>query len=151
MMRGQLLSRRAIVALMVIGSMFGIEYGTFTNAVRSLAAMGFLIGGLTDAFAWSKLPFFVYEPIIFLIGIGVFMALFRLDVWETIVTMFCLNVLSWVFQIVALLVIVAVLSKGVHKDDLDVGPKSKDRQGQRADPGWGGQPDDPPPGPGDDD
>lgn len=122
-----------IVALMVIGSVFGIEYGTFTHAVRSLAAMGFLVSGLMDVFDWAGLPYFVYQPIIFAIGLGLFMTLLRLDVWEAIVTMFGLNLLSWVFQFVMLIVIVAVLSKGMHKDDLDDGPKFKDGQGQMGD------------------
>lgn len=119
-----------IVALMVIGSMFGIEYGTFTHAVRSLAAMGFLISGLMDVLDWSGLPFFVYQPIIFMIGLGLFMTLLRLDVWEALVTMFGLNLLSWLFQFLMLIVIIAMLSKGMGKDALDDGPKSKDKQGQ---------------------
>ncbi|HVK18225.1 MAG TPA: hypothetical protein VM533_14880 [Fimbriiglobus sp.] len=119
-----------IVALMVIGSVFGIEYGTFTHAVRSLAAMGFLISGLMDVFGWVGLPFFVYQPIVFMIGLGLFMTLLRLDVWEAIVTMFGLNVLSWVFQFIMLIVIVAMLSSGVDPDDFGGGSKSKDSQGQ---------------------
>lgn len=121
-----------IVALMVIGSVFGIEYGTFTQAVRSLAAMGFLVSGLMDVLDWAGLPFFVYQPIIFMIGLGLFMTLLRLDVWEALVTMFGLNLLSWVFQFVMLLVILAILSKGVDKGDFDDGPR--DRQGQMGDP-----------------
>lgn len=122
-----------IVALMVIGSMFGIEYGTFTHAVRSLAAMGFLISGLMDILDWSGLPFFVYQPIIFMIGLGLFMTLLRLDVWEALVTMFGLNLLSWLFQFLMLIVIIAMLSKGMGKDVLDDGPGAKDKQGQVGD------------------
>jgi hypothetical protein len=122
-----------IVALMVIGSMFGIEYGTFTHAVRSLAAMGFLIGGLMDVLDWSGLPYFVYQPIIFMIGLGLFMTLLRLDVWEAIVTMFGLNLLSWVFQFIMLIVIIAILSKGMGKGDFDDGPMPGDNQGQMDD------------------
>ncbi len=121
-----------IVALMVIGSVFGIEYGTFVHAVRSLAAMGFLVGGLIDILDWAGLPFFVYQPIIFMIGLGLFMTLLRLDVWEALVTMFGLNLLSWVFQFIMILVILAILSKGVDKGDLDDRPT--DRQGQMGDP-----------------
>ncbi len=124
-----------IIALMVIGSVFGIEYGTFFGAVRGLAAMGFLVGGLTDIFTWSKLPVFMYEPIIALIGLGLFMVLFRLDIWETLVTIFCLNVLSWVFSVVTFLIILAVLAKSGGKLDRDDdGLKPRDRQQQKADP-----------------
>jgi hypothetical protein len=122
-----------IVALMVIGSVFGIEYGTFTHAVRSLAAMGFLVSGLMDVLDWAGLPFFVYQPVIFMIGLGLFMTLLRLDVWEAIVTMFGLNLLSWVFQFIMLIVIIAILSKGMDKDGFDDGPMPGGKQGQMDD------------------
>jgi hypothetical protein len=130
-----------IVALMVIGSVFGIEYGTFTHAVRSLAAMGLLINGLMDILGWAGLAPFVYQPLIFAIGLGLFMTLLRLDVWEAIVTMFGLNVLTWLFHMMMIFIILMVLSKSGGKFDRDLdrddGPKSRDRQQQkeRADPG----------------
>ncbi len=125
-----------IIALMVIGSMFGIEYGTFTHAVRSLAAMGLLVSGLMDVADWARLPPFLYQPVIFLIGLGLFMTLLRLDVWEAIVTMFGLNLLSWLFQFIMVIIIIAMLSSKMKKEGrLDDGPGMRDRQGQADD--WG--------------
>jgi hypothetical protein len=101
-----------IAGLMIVGSLFGIEYGTFMGAVRNLAAMSFLTTGMMATFDWMRIPSFVYQPIIFMVGVGLFLALFRLDVWETFITMFMLNVLSWVFYIAMFFVLIAVLVTG---------------------------------------
>lgn len=111
-----------IVALMGIGMVFGIEYGTLGNAVRSLAGMNFLINGLLTVFDWSGLPFYVYEPIIMIVGIGLFMSLFKLDINETMVTMFAMNILSFLFKILLFIILIAVLvtaSKRSGKDSFD--------------------------------
>jgi hypothetical protein len=122
-----------VVGLMVIGSLFGIEYGTFVHAVRSLAAMGFLVGGLTNFLDWLGLPFFASQPIIFFIGLGLFMTLLRLDVWEAVVTMIGTNMIMFVFNIVAFILLLAVLASGMDKGNLDDGPSPKDKQGQMDD------------------
>ena len=101
-----------IVALIFIGSVFGIEYGTLFSAVRNLAAILFLVGGMMDLFDWLRLPFFVTQPIVFLVAVGLLMTLFRLDMWETIVTVVGLNLLSWMFQFAAVFLVLIILSKG---------------------------------------
>lgn len=123
-----------IVALIFIGSLFGIEYGSIFSAIRNLAAMGFLTGGLVDVFEWGGLPDMIYMPIIFLINVGLFMTLFGLDVFETMVTVFMLNVLSWLMSIAMLFILVALLMSAEKKrermgNDPDDGPslKQKDR------------------------
>jgi hypothetical protein len=142
-----------IVALIFIGSLFGIEYGSITSAIRNLAAMGFLSGGLVDIFEYAGLPDYAYHPIIFLLGVGLFMSLFGLDVFETMVTMFMLGVMNWLFGMVTFFILLAMLMSAEKKreremmDDPDDRPslKQKDRPGGKnrfADPDDGFDPDD---------
>ena len=42
-----------------IGMVFGIEYGTVLDAVRNLAALGFLISGMDAALDWIGVGFFI--------------------------------------------------------------------------------------------
>ncbi len=133
-----------IAALILIGSLFGIEYGSIFSAIRNLAAMGFLTGGLVDVFDWGGVPDFAYMPIIGLINFGLFMVLFGLDIFETLVTVFMLNVLSWLMSIAMLFILLALLMSAEKKkerqmmDDPDDRPslKQKDRPGgnKRFDP-----------------
>jgi hypothetical protein len=123
-----------IIGLIVIGSLFGIEYGTFVHTIRNLAAMGFLVNGMMAALDWAGLPFYMYQPLIFMVGLGLFMALFRLDVWEALVTMFGLNIMSFVFKIVAVMILFAMLAHAAKKGEFDDGPPEWDRQGQFGDP-----------------
>ena len=72
-----------------------------------------------------------YQPIIFMVGLGLFMTLLRLDVGEALVTMFGLNILSALFQIAMFMLIIAILASEAKKgggfdDDLNY----QDSQGQ---------------------
>lgn len=111
-----------IGALMVIGGVLGIEYGTLVGAIRGLGAVSLLTNGMMAIGAWLDVPFFVYQPVVFLIGFGVFMTLFHLDVWETWITMVALDLMTWVFLFVTMIVLMGMVKKPV---DDEFGPPKK--------------------------
>lgn len=104
-----------IVALIGIGTVMGIEYGTLTSTIRNLAAMGLFIGGLVDVMDWAHLPWFIAQPIIFVVGLGLLMSLFGLDVDEAMFTMMGLNLLSFLLKMALFMVIMMMVHKAVNK------------------------------------
>ncbi len=130
-----------IVALIGIGTVMGIEYGTLTSTIRNLAAMGLFMGGLLDVFEWMHLPWFVYQPIMLVLGLGLLMSLFGLDVDEAMATMVGLNLLAFLLKLALFMLVMMMVHKEVNKGGSRGRPNSADP------PGWvdpnGNDPDDP--------
>ncbi len=121
-----------ILALMVIGGLMGIEYGTITNAVRSLIAISTLSWGI---FFFSHLFFigWVFGPLVsFIVTFGLFMVFFNLDPQEAMSTLGALNILMWLADKLFWFVVIVAVSRGFDRDrgfDPDDGP----RIGNKAD------------------
>jgi hypothetical protein len=122
-----------MLALMVIGSMMGIEYGTLKNAVRSLTAILMLSWGI---FFLSRLFFigwFLGPMISFIVTFGLFMVFFNLDSQEAMTTLGALNLLMWLADKVFWLVIIVALSRSANRDrdfDPDDGPQIQNKANQ---------------------
>ena len=124
-----------IVALMVIGMMVGIDYGPVVNAIRSLAAIMTFVNGIY--FMGDTVGLFgsILAPLLGLLAtFALFMTLFSLDIWETWVSLFCLNVLAYVLKTVFFLVIILALTRGksINADPTgfnDAPPKWNNKQG----------------------
>ncbi len=131
-----------IVALIGIGTVMGIEYGTLTSTIRNLAAMGLFMGGLLDVFEWMHLPWFVYQPIMLILGLGLLMSLFGLDVDEAMATMVGLNLLAFLLKSAIFILVMMIVHKEANKGG------SRDRPTPSDPPGWvdpnGNDPDDDP-------
>jgi hypothetical protein len=137
-----------IAALMFIGMLVGIEYGTLTSTVRNLSAIILMVQGVLFLGMGLHLPCIIVYGITPLITFGMFMTLFRLDAWETWITVTMLDGMQTVFSMVFFLVILGVLMKGAEKviENADP-PPGRSLKNQRA-PGaprnqW--NPDGPPP------
>lgn len=101
-----------IIALMVIGAVMGIEYGTLKNAVRSLAAISLMSWGI---FFVSHLYFIGWAigPIVsFMVTLGLFMVFFNLDINEAMSTLGALNLIMWLADKLFWLVIIVAISRG---------------------------------------
>jgi hypothetical protein len=122
-----------IVGLMAIGMLLGIEYGTPLSAIRNLAAICFIANGimfLGSAFL-SGLGGIIVYPIAGLVTFGLFMTLFRLDVWETWVSLIGLNLISKALSLVLFMILIGVASKAGKSGGFDKGNDPDD-----APPGW---------------
>ncbi len=105
-----------IVALMVIGGVMGIEYGTLKNAVRSLLAISMMSWGI---FFVSNLFFigWVFGPLLsFIVTFGLFMVFFNLDVQEAMSTLGALNLIMWLADKLFWVVIIVMLTRGGNRD-----------------------------------
>jgi len=106
-----------IVGLMLVGMLIGIEYGTPLNAVRSLAAISLF----TDGIAWLGSSFGLWGmlfsyPLAYGAGLALFMILFRLDTWETWISMVGLAVLSFLLKFIVLFLVAVHASKHYQED-----------------------------------
>ena len=119
-----------ILALIGIGTVMGIEYGTLTSTIRNLAAMGLFMGGLLDVFEWMHLPWFVYQPISLVLGLGLLMSLFGLDVDEAMATMVGLNLLAFLLKLAMFMLVMMIVHKEVNKGGV------RDRPTPSDPPGW---------------
>lgn len=135
-----------IVALMVIGMMIGIEYGTPLSAIRNLAAICFISNGimfLGSSFA-GGMAGIIAIPIAGVVSFGLFMTLFRLDVWETWISLVGLNLMSKALQFLMLIVMAALAAKAARSgggfdrgDDPD--PPAWNQKNQWNQPPQGGR------------
>ncbi len=122
-----------IVALMVIGGVCGIEYGTLTNAVRSLIAISMISWGI---FFFTRLFFigWMLGPLIsFIVTFGLFMVFFNLDSQEAMTTLGALNLLMWLADKLFWLVIIIAVTRGGNRDrdfDPDDGPRIGNKANQ---------------------
>ncbi|MBX3398403.1 MAG: hypothetical protein KF873_06660 [Gemmataceae bacterium] len=122
-----------IVALMVIGGVCGIEYGTLTNAVRSLIAISMISWGI---FFFTRLFFigWMLGPLIsFIVTFGLFMVFFNLDSQEAMTTLGALNLLMWLADKLFWLVIIIAVTRGGNRDrdfDRDEGPRIGNKANQ---------------------
>lgn len=105
----------SIVMLMLIGSVMGIEYGTIGNAVRALGAIGLMISGMSEILEWIGVGYFIARPVVFVVALGLMMSLFKLDANEAMVTIFGMNLLSFVFKVLFVIVIIAMLVAGSRR------------------------------------
>ncbi len=130
-----------IVALMVIGGVCGIEYGTLTNAFRSLIAISMISWGI---FFFTRLFFigWMLGPLIsFIVTFGLFMVFFNLDSQEAMTTLGALNLLMWLADKLFWLVIFIALTRGGNRDrdfDRDDGPRIGNKANQFGGGGGGG-------------
>lgn len=118
-----------IVALIGIGTVMGIEYGTLTSTIRNLAALGLFMGGMLDVLDWFRLPWFVCQPILLIIGLGLLMSLFGLDVDEAMATIVGLNFMSFLLKLALFMIVMMMVHKAVNKGGLD-------RPDRSHPPGW---------------
>lgn len=108
----------AIVALMVIGNIMGISYGTVTNAVRALAAITFMANGIYWLGNWiTLLGMFVTPVLALVVTFGLFMTLFDLDPQETMASIGALNLLLFVANHLFLGVIVIIMVSSANRKD----------------------------------
>lgn len=134
-MVGELVSIPLIIGvLVVVGSVFGIEYGSLGGAVLNLLGIGFFVGGAIWACEWGKVADFVYNPVLAIVTVGLFMTFFKLDMWETMVTVFCLNLLSFAVNFVLTLILFAAADKALRQQERDeLDPPGKAGQVDRWD------------------
>jgi hypothetical protein len=129
-----------IVALMVIGGVCGIEYGTIKNAIRSLIAISMMSWGI---FFFTRLFIigWMLGPLIsFIVTFGLFMVFFNLDSQEAMTTLGALNLLMWLADKLFWIVIIVALSRGAGRDrgfDPDDGPRIGNKANQFGGGGGG--------------
>jgi len=99
-----------IVALVVGGSILGIEYGTPASAIRNLAAIFMFLHGLNMIFAWAGMPAIGWI-VSLVVGFSLLMNRFDLDIWELWATVFAMRVIGFAVHVVTLLVLSGVVSK----------------------------------------
>lgn len=117
----------AIVALMVIGNLMGISYGTITNAVRALAAITFMANGIYWLGNWiTLLGMFVTPVLALVVTFGLFMTLFDLDPQETMTSIGALNLLLFLANqlFLGVILIMIVSSSGKKEKFQDDDPQA---------------------------
>lgn len=121
-----------IASLMVIGGVCAIDYGTIKNAIRSLVAITFLVNGIYAVGNLFPFGFFITPLVAGIVTFALFMTFFSLDPQETMTSLGILNVILWVANKFVFLMIVALLTRGGHRDR-DFDPDQPDQRGKLAD------------------
>ena len=87
----------AVTLMMIVGKLFGIEYGSLKMALRTLGAfLTFLIGMYwASSAALGVYALFITPPIASIIGYVMFMKFFYLDVEDARTSTFIVNVITW--------------------------------------------------------
>lgn len=125
-----------IAALMVIGGVCGIDYGTIKNAIRSLVAITFLVNGIYAVGNLFLFGFFLTPLIAGIVTFALFMVFFSLDPQETSTSLGILNVILWVANKFIFLMIIVMLSRGSNRNrDNDPGFNDDDDNPRAADKG----------------
>ncbi len=111
----------AIAALMVVGTLMGINYGRLWPAILKMSAITFVANGIWLIGEWMRIPAFFIFPISCFISFGLFMTQFDLDTWETNASAGALNVMTFAANMILIAFLVASVSssgdKGTDKDD----------------------------------
>jgi hypothetical protein len=111
----------AIGALMVIGTVVGINYGRLWPAILKMAAITFIVNGIWLLGEWMRLPIFLIFPISCIISFGLFMSQFDLDMKEANVSVGALNVMTLAANLILIgFLVIATPStsnKGIDDDD----------------------------------
>ena len=101
-----------IVALIVGGKLFSIEYGSPMMAITNIAAIGSMMIGLDWFLSWAGLWPTAIFCITFIAGFSLFMTLFQLDSWEVWVSLFCIKAVTFASYLIVFVVIIAALVRG---------------------------------------
>ena len=125
----------SIVALIIGGKLFGIEYGSPMMAITNIAAICSMSLGLNWLMTWIGLwPSAIYT-ITVIVTISLFMTLFQLDTWEVIVSLICVQVITFLSKMAMFLVFAALVHGGGSidggnnfDDDPDDRPQIKQKQ-----------------------
>lgn len=129
----------SIIALVVGGKLFGIEYGTPLMAVANIAAIGSMMMGLDWFLTWLGLWGSAVFAITFVTGFSLFMTLFQLDSWEVWVSIFCIKAVTFLSYIAVFVLVLAALIRGGgnggdfnHFDPDEDQPKLKQKKDRTA-------------------
>jgi hypothetical protein len=98
--------------LMVVGQVFGIDYGPAVEAVVKLAAVVAVVDGSTALILFTCSPFGLVLAVV--VGAGVFQYLFRLSVHEMLLTVAPMVAAAWVLNAS---VVAVLLHKELKKRD----------------------------------
>ena len=114
----------AIGALMVVGTVVGINYGRLWPAVLKMAAITFIVNGIWLLGEWAHVPKLLIFPISCFISFGLFMTQFDLDVKEANVSVGALNLMTFVANLVLIgfLVVATTSANSKPIDDEDDSP-----------------------------
>lgn len=132
----------SIIALIIGGKLFGIEYGSPLMAITNIAAISSMMMGLDWLITWIGLWWSARFVITVVVAISLFMTLFQLDTWEVIVSIICIKVVTFLsYLAVFVIVLAAILRGGVNggnnfdDDDPDDRPgiQQKQKQNQKPD------------------
>jgi hypothetical protein len=125
----------SIIALVIGGKLFGIEYGSPLMAITNIAAIGSMMMGLDWLITWIGLWWSARFVITVLVAISLFMTLFQLDTWEVIVSIICIKAVTFLSYIAVFVVVLAALMRGgmnggnnFDDDDPDDRPAIKQMQ-----------------------
>ena len=109
----------AIVTLMVVGAVCGINYGRFGPAILKIAAITFIVNGIYFICEWLKVPIYVAGPIGCAAAFGLFKTMFDLDNGETNTSMGAINVVSFLLKWLVIILVAIIVSKSGGKLELD--------------------------------
>jgi hypothetical protein len=109
-----------LVALIVGGSILGIEYGSPVSAVRNIAGIFLFLDGLNMIFAWAGMPAIGWI-VSLVVGFSLLMNRFDLDIWELWATVFAMRVVGFAAHVVTLLVLSGIVAKKDRAAVPDVG------------------------------
>lgn len=125
----------SIIALVVGGKLFGIEYGSPLVAIVNIAAIGSMMMGIDWLLTWIGLWQSAIFAISTIVAISLFMTLFQLDSWEVIVSIICIKVVTFLSYIAVFVVVLAAVMRGgfdggnnFDDDDPDDRPAIKQKQ-----------------------
>jgi hypothetical protein len=99
-----------ILALIVGGSVLGIEYGTPVSAIRNIASIFMFMDGLDWVFTWAGAPL-AGRIATLLIGYGLLMNRFELDVWELWATVIAMKAVGFAVHVALAFALFAAVSK----------------------------------------
>lgn len=127
----------SIIALIIGGKLFGIEYGSPLMAITNIAAIGSMMLGLDWLITWIGLWWSARFAITVVVAISLFMTLFQLDTWEVIVSIICMKVVTFLSYLAVFVVVLAAFLRGgvdpSHFDDDDPDDRPQIKQKQKMD------------------
>ncbi len=97
----------AIGVLMIVGTYVGIDYGEFKRALLSLSAIAFFNNGIIWVLELGRVPVYGSLFICGLVCLGLFMTLFRLDMWEANISIVAINILEFSARFVFIMALIS--------------------------------------------